>query len=231
MDNPENFEKATQFSMQLIDQAKQGAPFPQLARQFSASPSAAQNGEIGWVTLEDLTDPILKEALVGLQKGELRGPIKTNDGLYIIFMIDERKAPKVEGSKEQIELSLKKIASDNAEDLKEAHTKIKGCLSMESFFKDYPSPQTGDIGTVLLEELNPRLQDVLKDLDVSILSPVVKEPNVYARYMICKRQNTDQSKKITKDDIINVIGNEKLENLVQKKLQELRENAFIDIRI
>lgn len=229
--NPENTEKAKAFTMQLIDQAKQGAPFPQLARQFSASPSAAQNGEIGWVTMEDIGDPLLRQALTGLKKGELRGPIETNDGFYIIFMIDERLAPKVDEGKPQMKLSLKKIAAPDAEELRDAHTKIKGCLSMESFFKDYPSDQTGDIGFVMLNDLNPKLRTVLRDLEVSTLSPVIKEPEVFARYMICKKQSADTSPKVSEEDLINTIGNQQLELVIQQKIQQLRENAFIDIRI
>lgn len=43
---------AVEGARQLIAQMQQGAPFPSVARQFSNAPTAANGGDLGWVTAE-----------------------------------------------------------------------------------------------------------------------------------------------------------------------------------
>ena len=38
----------------LVEQIRGGTPFPQLAQQFSQSPTAAQGGDLGWVVKGDM---------------------------------------------------------------------------------------------------------------------------------------------------------------------------------
>ena len=49
VENPEQDEKVRKSAEDLDAQLQNGAPFPNIARQFSQSPSAASGGDIGWV--------------------------------------------------------------------------------------------------------------------------------------------------------------------------------------
>jgi peptidyl-prolyl cis-trans isomerase SurA len=76
-------------AQQLVTQMQQGAPFAAVARQFSASATAAAGGEAGWVGPGEMP-PEVDAALDQLRPGQLSAPIPVKDGVYIIYLRDKR---------------------------------------------------------------------------------------------------------------------------------------------
>ena len=74
----------------LLKQAQGGADFATLARENSDDiGSKAQGGDLGWSTREAYEAPFA-DALFAMQKGEIRGPVKTQFGYHIIRLEDVR---------------------------------------------------------------------------------------------------------------------------------------------
>jgi peptidylprolyl isomerase len=68
-----------------------GADFTALARAHSEeAASAAQGGEIGWLT-EDQIQPEIRAKLPGLKVGAVTEPIKLPDGWHILKLLDQRE--------------------------------------------------------------------------------------------------------------------------------------------
>ncbi len=77
-------------SRALLDSLRSGAPFAELAKRHSTdTTSAKRDGELGWAR-EDLYIPEFREALTGLPKGGLAGPVRTEDGWHILKLEDVR---------------------------------------------------------------------------------------------------------------------------------------------
>jgi peptidyl-prolyl cis-trans isomerase D len=76
----------------LAKQAQGGADFAELARKNSDDiGSKAQGGDLGW-SLKQAYEAPFAEALFSMQKGEIRGPVKTRFGYHIIRLDDVRPA-------------------------------------------------------------------------------------------------------------------------------------------
>ena len=75
VDQPEDEEDVRVVAAQIFQQLNFGAVFPQVARQFSQSPSAAGGGNIGWVQQGQLSE-MIDAALTQMQPGELAAPIR-----------------------------------------------------------------------------------------------------------------------------------------------------------
>jgi len=72
----------------LVERARAGEDFATLAEQNSDDPgSKAQGGDLGWATRESFVAPFA-DALFGMEKGEIRGPVKTQFGYHIIRLDD-----------------------------------------------------------------------------------------------------------------------------------------------
>ncbi len=72
----------------IYARAKAGEDFAKLATGNSDDPgSKAQGGDLGWSTREALVAPFA-DALFAMQKGELRGPVKTQFGYHVILLED-----------------------------------------------------------------------------------------------------------------------------------------------
>jgi len=72
----------------IAEQAKSGANFEALAKQYSKDPgSAQQGGDLGWADRGTFVGPF-EDALFAMTKGEIRGPIKTQFGYHVIRLED-----------------------------------------------------------------------------------------------------------------------------------------------
>jgi peptidyl-prolyl cis-trans isomerase D len=73
---------------EIFAKAKAGGDFAKLAAENSDDPgSKAQGGDLGWATRESFVAPFA-EALFAMQKGEVRGPVKTQFGYHVILLED-----------------------------------------------------------------------------------------------------------------------------------------------
>jgi peptidyl-prolyl cis-trans isomerase C len=73
-------------------QLKNGADFAALAKQKSKDPGAAEGGDLGYFTKDQMV-PEFAEAAFKLDKGQISGPIKTQFGWHIIKVEDKRVKP------------------------------------------------------------------------------------------------------------------------------------------
>lgn len=82
MDEREN--KLT-IARKVLERYRLGETFSSLARQFSDDPSARKGGDIGYIKMEDLMEP-LRERARTLASGEISSLIESKVGYHIIFM-------------------------------------------------------------------------------------------------------------------------------------------------
>lgn len=76
----------------LMEQIRNGElPFEKAAMQYSKCPSSAQGGSLGEFGRGQMV-PEFDQACFSMEKGELRGPIKTQFGYHIIRLDDKKAA-------------------------------------------------------------------------------------------------------------------------------------------
>lgn len=90
VDRSEDEISARASAEQFVQQIQQGASFQIVAGQFSQSPSAADGGDIGWVTQGDLAEEI-DRALLELRPGQIAGPIRAEGGYHVLLLRDRRE--------------------------------------------------------------------------------------------------------------------------------------------
>jgi len=136
---------------QLVAQMQQGAPFAQVARQFSNDSTAATGGDAGWLTTSQLA-PEVRPVVDDLRPGELSKPIPSSNGVYIILMRDKHAGASSElVTLKQAAISL--TADASAADVADAQAKLiklkgelKGCDGLEARASRVPGVVAGDLG-------------------------------------------------------------------------------------
>ena len=88
----------------ILAQLKGGADFATLAKEKSKDPGAADGGDLGYFTKDQMV-PEFSEVAFKLDKGQLSDPVKTQFGWHIIKVEDKRTkpTPTFEQVKPQIE--------------------------------------------------------------------------------------------------------------------------------
>jgi len=76
-------------AMEVLSQAKNGADFAQLAREYSEGPSASQGGDLGWFGPGQMVGEFEKAAF-SADPGDIVGPVETRFGYHVIAVEDTR---------------------------------------------------------------------------------------------------------------------------------------------
>ena len=68
---------------------RKGVSFDKLVAKYSEHPSAASGGDLGWMKMDQLR-PDFAKAIAGLKAGDLSGPIKTKDGVILLYVAERQ---------------------------------------------------------------------------------------------------------------------------------------------
>jgi peptidyl-prolyl cis-trans isomerase C len=95
----------------ILEQLKGGADFATLAKEKSKDPGAAEGGDLGYFTKDQMV-PEFAEVAFKMYPGQLSNPVKTQFGWHIIKVEDKRtkQPPEFEKVKDQIENFLARKA-------------------------------------------------------------------------------------------------------------------------
>ena len=91
----------------ILEQIKGGADFAELAKQKSKDPGAADGGDLGYFTKDQMV-PEFADVAFKMYPGQLSNPVKTQFGWHIIKVEDKRQrpVPELDAIKEQIDTYL-----------------------------------------------------------------------------------------------------------------------------
>lgn len=90
--NQFNRAQVRQHAMEVIAELRTGErSFSDTARLISGSPSADQGGDLGMITLDDLSGS-LREVVEGLEEGEVSDPVETDSGYQVIKVVEKNAA-------------------------------------------------------------------------------------------------------------------------------------------
>ena len=227
-------EAAQQGANQLLAQLQQGAPFAAVARQFSASPTAATGGDAGWINPGEMPAAV-DAALEQLRPGQLSQAIPVKDGVYIVYLRDKRSgAGQMLVSMKQAAVSLPAGASEG--DIAAARTKLegvrsasKGCADLEAVAARNPGVVAGDLGEAEIADLSPEFKQAAQALNVGQLSAPIRTTVGLHVLAICgKRSGGPQA--LDHDQIENRLTSQQLSMIARRYMRDLRNSATIETR-
>jgi peptidyl-prolyl cis-trans isomerase SurA len=225
---------AMQGAQQLIAQMQQGAPFPAVARQFSAAPTAAAGGDAGWVTPGEMP-PEVDTALETLRPGQLSQPIPVKDGVYIIYLRDKRSgAGSTLVSLKQAAVALPADASPADVDAARARLQAvkagaKGCGDLEAVAGKSQGVVAGDLGEAEITDLAPEFRDAAQNLKVDQISDPIRTKVGLHLVAVCGKRASGGAQ-LTHDDIEGRLYGQQLAMIARRYMRDLRNSATIETR-
>ncbi|MFH1804096.1 MAG: peptidylprolyl isomerase [Pseudomonadota bacterium] len=238
IDNPQEEDRIRNNAREVIQALRNGASFEGLARQFSASTSAANGGGLGWVSSGEMAAE-LEDVINNMVPGQISDPIRTIRGYYIVKLLDRRQGDA--NALESVKLDLYQLfvpLNGNAPQeenqtkigiLQNARQTVNSCEQMAAIAVDLGSDLSGETKGISPDELAPVIRNAVGNLDTGGISQVLQVEGGALVVMICNR--TVETAAPQRELIENRLMMERLEILARRKLRELRRNAFIDVRI
>jgi peptidyl-prolyl cis-trans isomerase SurA len=227
-------ETAINGATQLVAQMQQGAPFPAVARQFSAAPTAANGGDAGWISPGEMPAEV-DVALEQLRPGQLSKPIPVKDGVYIIYLRDKRAGAKsalvdlkqvaypltADATAAQVDTATKVLAS--------LKPQITSCSTLEATAGKIDGLVAGDLGEAEITDLAPAFQAAAGSLQVGQVSdPIRTDAGLHLIAVCGKRQSGGNAP--SHDQIENRLRGQQLALISKRYLRDLRNSATIETR-
>jgi peptidyl-prolyl cis-trans isomerase SurA len=239
--NSDQILKVKKDSEAIISQVQQGANFQSLAIEKSAGQNALSGGDLGWRKAGELPT-MFSDIAPEMESGDIRGPIKSGSGYHIIMLLEKRGA-KAEGNVDQSEvrhvlIKPSEIRTDEeamelAESLRE---EIIGGRSFEEIAKlhsDDPGSAL-DGGNLGWNREGTFVPEFERQVEVSVLneiSPVFRTVHGYHFLEITGSRVEDFSDMFRMGQAERYLRNQKMDEEVQTWIMEIREDAFVEIRI
>ena len=224
--------EATEGAKQLISQIQQGAPFGAVARQFSSAPTAANGGDLGWISASELR-PELAALLDTLPVQQISQPIPVSDGVYILTVRDKRAGGVTTLLKlKQVAVPLPAQATgqqlaDAGKALASLSATRPTCDNLEAKAAQIPNVTSANLGEADANLLAPEFRTSVTGLQDGQLSAPLRTQAGLHMLMVCGRRATGAAMP-SRDQIENRLRAEQLSMISRRSLRDLRNSATIE---
>ncbi|MEM1400216.1 MAG: peptidylprolyl isomerase [Pseudomonadota bacterium] len=227
------------FAREIVQQIRNGASFAAIARQFSAAAGADSGGDLGWV-LQGGFPTEIEQALASLEPGRLTEPLRTTSGYSIYLMRDKRRVLTADPSAATI--TLRRLAvpippSLPAGDRQALIDQLEGirqtannCQSLREASEQQGLGSIEDLGTGKVSDLGDPVRGLVANLPADTPSALQEFPNGAVFYMVCDRSEPGGSLP-ERSEIARDLSNEQIDRLQRRYLRDLRNAAYIEVRI
>ena len=225
---------------QIIQQLQGGKQsFETLARQYSDASTKSVGGDLGWIRLATLPQP-LADAAQQMQVGQVVGPVETPGGFSVLYLTDKRQVLTADAR--DARLSLKQLtirfpagttqaqAQTRAAEFGKTIQTIQGCGSVEKIAATI-NAEVVDNDTVRIRDLPPPLQDILVKMQIGQSTPPFGSPEEGVRALVlCGRDAARGGDLPRADQIKDQLEQQRVNLRAQGKLRDLRRDAIIEYR-
>ena len=213
--------------------------FRKIARDFSATASAANSGQAGWVVkgqlLRELDVPMRK-----LKKGAITPPIQTVSGFHIIKLEDKRVFEKFNTMSIKVNLIqtlIPILQTDNYKNYSQQVRQINRdiasvntCEEMIKLSKTNKSFLTNSLGNFFVQELSPYLKSIAISSKLGVPNKPQKLKDQISIITVCRRTQP-KSNIPTRISVERKLQGKKIETMARKYLRDLRRDAFLENRL
>ena len=227
-----------EIAYQMIDAMKQGADFAAIARQYSASGSAQEGGNLGWIVLNTLPD-LFTKAIEEAPSGSILAPINQDGIIYILRkdgvrakgFIDPSQA-RVDIARALLPLSADISSSDQliaAGELQKRAETAKSCADIEALNDELGSGQPPFLFDLEIASITPNLRTIIEKLEVNQPSEPLNFAEGMVVFMVCQRKMPEVNLP-SLENLKNAELNKIFAIISNRYLLRLRRAATIDIR-
>jgi peptidyl-prolyl cis-trans isomerase SurA len=239
--SPEDIQAAENKVKQVLDQLHQGADFAQTAIANSGSENALEGGDIGWRKAGQLPPPF-DSMVSALAVGEVTEPVRTPGGFMILKLLEKRGGEQ--GAVHE-EVHVRHILIKPSEIRSEDATKrlidrlYERIVAGEDFgdlaksFSEDPGSALhgGDLNWIDPQSLVPEFREVMAKTPSGELSKPFKSPYGWHVLQVLGRRATDSSEQVREQQALNLLRNRKYDEELQSWLRQIRDEAYVEIRL
>ncbi len=237
-DNPSQEREMSVGAQRLVEQLRAGAPFQNVAQQFSQAASAASGGDIGWVSESQLA-PQIAEAVARMDVGAVSDPIRSLNGFYIMQLRSKRQGlgPNPLETRFQVIQVLFPVAANAPERAVQARvaqankfrSEFRTCAGAQDQINAYQGARISQPSTLTAAQLRNPIRGQLLQTEAGTVVPIGRTERGIEALIVCDRKD-DLGNQPTRDSIENTLFNQEVSMMARRHLRDLRRDAVIEYR-
>lgn len=223
-----------------FNQIKSGKDFGQVSAALSDAPNALEGGQLGWKNITQLPS-LFADAVRNLKPGQTTEILRSANGFHIIKLNERRggSSPLVitQSHLRHIlikvsEVTSEKEARQRMEIIRERAEHGEDFAELaKQYSEDSSASNGGDLGWVNPNENLPELDRAMEKLAIAEISPIIKSQFGIHIIQVTERRQQDMSKEAAKLKARQEIRARKSDEAYQDWIRELRDKAFVEIRL
>ncbi len=236
----ETRERARNAAEEIVLALRGGADFRETAIAKSAGSRALEGGDLGWRRAAELPS-LFAQQVLNLKIGETSDPIRSGSGFHIVQLFDRRGAgtQKVEQAQLRhilVQPSEIRSPEQTADLIRDIYARIQAGEDFEALAKEFSEDpgsalNGGDLGWSSGEEFVPQFREAMAATATGSLSPPFQTQYGWHVLEVLQRREADMSDEARKRLVVEYIHNRRFEEERQEWLKEIRDEAYVDVRL
>ena len=237
---PDDLKKLRAKAEDALEQLQAGKDFSKISASFSDAPNALEGGSLGWKNGSQMPALFL-DAIKPLKAGDLSPILRSPNGFHILKVTDRRggASPLVVSQTHvrHILIKLSEIVSES--DAKKRMDGIKERLDHGEKFEDLARQYSddgsaksgGDLSWVNPGDTVPEFEKTMNGLAPGEISNVIRTQFGFHVLQVIERRSQDMSKEAARIKARQEIRARKSDEAYQDWVRELRDRAFVELRL
>ena len=240
--SPEQIEQARSRAAKAVAEARGGEDFGRLAAATSDAPDAMRGGALGWRAHERLPE-LFSSALVKMRPGEVSEVLRSPAGFHVLKLVDRRgigvsNAPVAQTRMRHILVRTSEAVSEGEArrrlaDLRERI--VRGEADFAEMARvhsdDATAARGGELDWVYPGDTVPDFERAYQELKVGEVSQPVRTPFGYHLIQVLERRSADVSPERRRMQARMALRERKSEEAYQEWLRQLRDQAYVELRL
>lgn len=238
--SPEDLEAAQAKVEEALAALSKGESFEQVSASFSDAPNALEGGSMGWRNSNQIP-PAFLAFLKDIAVGEVSKPIRSPNGFHLVKVTNKRSADATliveQTHARHILIKLNEVVSE--QEAKQKMDALKERLDNGADFaelarqysEDGSANDGGELGWVSAGDTVPEFEKAMNLLAPSEISEPVRTPFGWHIIQVLERRKQDMTDQAARIKARKEIFTRKVEEAYQDWLHELRDRAFVELRL
>lgn len=226
----------------LYEQLRRGADFAQLAMARSADENALEGGDMGWRKAAQLPPP-LDSMVSALKVGEVSEPLRTPGGFLLLKLLDRRGGegePMLRQETHVRHILIKPSEIRSLEDSRKLAERLyqriragEDFATLARQFSEDPGSALngGDMNWIDPNILVPEFRQVMAETPVGTLSRPFRSPFGWHILEVLGHRAVDGSEQFREQQALNALRGRKYDEELQTWLRQIRDEAYVEIKI
>ncbi len=232
--------RAEEKARDLVAELRNGADFSQIAIANSSSSTALEGGDLGWRKAGELPT-LFSEDVLDMEVGDIAGPIKTSSAFHIIKLLERKGAGTQTMQQTLVRHILVQPSEIRDADATESLIRdIKRQLDEGADFAELAREHSedpssalngGDLGWTSSDQFVGGFTRMMDQTGIGDISEPFLTEFGWHVLEVQGRREEDMSEEARENMAIEILHQRRFEEEQQEWLKELRDEAFVELRL